>query len=409
MRIALTAEDGLDALGTHSPAVIQIALDGSLVDEQLAQSLQRALDCNHHVTHRHTYVTQDGRVGQVALQTRYRQLVRQVSQNGVRNTQITFRVLEINRVHLMRHCTRTYFASLDLLLEVLHRDIHPEVAVQVNHNGVDTRHRIEHTAQMVVVRNLRRPLLALQSQLLADKPVAECLPVNLGIGHMMRIVVACRPTELSRQLTSLQRLQLLRQTIHIHHHLLTQTGRRCRLSVRLCQHRNVLPCIRILLQLRNQFLYHRIVDLLERFLDGKRHARIVDVLARQAKVDELLEARQTSHASLASLTSSTSLARPTCHLINLLLDEILHGLHVVVRHLLDVLHALCISLGEVLIDGTQFRCHTLYIKQLEERGQGNEILNLYPHTVSDQGILREIRSKAVGLSPVSAVDRRHCC
>ena len=194
---------------------------------------------------------------------------------------------------------------------------------------------------------------------------------------MMSVKVTSSPTELRRQLASLESMQLLRQTVDIHHHLLTQTGWRGRLSVSLRQHRDVLPRIGILLKLRNQFLNHRIVDLLERLLDGKRHTRVVDILTRQAKVDELLEASQTCHANIISAS---------CHFINFLLDEVLHSLHVVVRHLLDVLHALCISLGEVLIDGTQFRCHTLYIEKFQEICQRDEILNLYPHPILYQCI-----------------------
>ena len=39
--------------------------------------------------------------------------------------------------------------------------------------------------------------------------------------------------------------------------------------------------------------------------------------------------------------------------VNLLLDEVFHGLHVVVGHRIDVLHALCILLGKPAVDVAQ--------------------------------------------------------
>ena len=46
MRISLAAQNGLDGLGHYSPAVVEVTADALFVEQELAQSLQRALEGN---------------------------------------------------------------------------------------------------------------------------------------------------------------------------------------------------------------------------------------------------------------------------------------------------------------------------------------------------------------------------
>ena len=76
--------------------------------------------------------------------------------------------------------------------------------------------------------------------------------------------------------------------------------------------------------------------------------------------------------------------------IELLLEEVLHCLHVVIGHLLDRLHSGSILFTECLIDGTQLREELLREGcQLGKRqlAQGNEVLHFNPHAITYQGIL----------------------
>ena len=104
----------------------------------------------------------------------------------------------------MWHGTGTYLTSLDFLLEVIHRDVHPEVTVQVNDDGVDSADGIKDGTQMIIVADLSSILLTLQAQLLADELVAESFPVILRISYMMSIVITGSTTKLSCKLASLQ-------------------------------------------------------------------------------------------------------------------------------------------------------------------------------------------------------------
>ena len=125
----------------------------------------------------------------------------------------------------MRHCTGANFAGLDFLLEILHRDVHPEIAVEVDNNCINATDCIEHTTHLVVIGYLGGVLLTLKSQFLADKAIAELSPIIVGISHMVGIEVSRCTTELCRHGHLLQRVQLLLQTIDEHHDFLSQPGR----------------------------------------------------------------------------------------------------------------------------------------------------------------------------------------
>ena len=188
---------------------------------------------------------------------------------------------------------------------------------------------------MIIVADLCGILLALQAQLLAYELVAEGTPVILWISHMMSIVVTSGTTKLSCNLASLQRLELLSETINVNHDFLAQAGWRCRLTMSLSQHRNILPLISVSLELCNQLLYLWVEALFQSLLHRERHTGIVDVLRCQTEVDKLLVGIQATN------------------LVELFLDEVLNGFHVMVGNLLNVFHTLCSLLVEIAVDVTQ--------------------------------------------------------
>ena len=178
----------------------------------------------------------------------------------------------------MRHGTGTYFTRFNLLLEIFHRDVLPEVAVHVNHNGIDAFHRIKNGSQIIIIRDLSSIFLTFQSQLSCYKLITEFFPVIFGISYMMRIVVTRRTTEFSRDRTSFQYSQLTIQTINENHDFFTQASRRSRLSMCFCQHRDICPFFSVCSQLGNQLFNLRIVYLFQCLLYRQRYRSIVYVL-----------------------------------------------------------------------------------------------------------------------------------
>ena len=79
----------------------------------------------------------------------------------------------------------------------------------------------------------------------------------------------------------------------------------------------------------------------------------------------------------------------TTESVNLFLDEVFYGFHVVVGRLLYLLHAGSILLGKVTIDVAQ-RLKQLMVKSLQlgqgQFAQGDEILYLHPYTITHQCI-----------------------
>ena len=230
------------------------------------------------MSERRTHITEHGRVRQVTLQPGNRQFHRQVFENGIRHTQISFRIFKVNRIHLVRHRTGAHLTGFNLLLEVLHRDILPEVAVHINHHRVDALHGIKDGRQIIIVGYLGSILLTLQAKFLGNELVAERFPVILRISHMMSIVITSGTTELCCQRTSFQCCQLPFQAVDKDHHFLSQTGRRSRLSMCLGEHRDSRPLFRISPELCYQFLNLGIVHLLQRLLYGQRNGRVVNIL-----------------------------------------------------------------------------------------------------------------------------------
>ena len=76
-------------------------------------------------------------------------------------TNVAFGVFEIDWVYFVRHGRRANFTRLDLLLEVVHGDVGPHVAIEVEENVVDALHAIKNSSQLVVVFNLGGGLGAL--------------------------------------------------------------------------------------------------------------------------------------------------------------------------------------------------------------------------------------------------------
>ena len=67
MGIALAPQYGLDGFGHDAPAIVQVATDGTFVQQQLAQALQRALNGYQSMPQGHSHIAQYGRVRQIAL------------------------------------------------------------------------------------------------------------------------------------------------------------------------------------------------------------------------------------------------------------------------------------------------------------------------------------------------------
>ena len=214
-------------------------------------------------------------------------------------------------IHLVGHCGGADLAGLDFLFEVLHRDILPEVTVQVKHDGIDAAQCVEESRQVVVIGNLGGVRLPLYTEPLFQESGCESGPVDIREGHAVGVHVAGGSAELAAHGHGLEQLFLTAQAICEHLYLFAQSCRSGGLSVGACQHGNILPLPGEVLQSANQFLQQRQVNFPDGIVYTHRHTRIIDVLAGEAEVNELLVILQ-------------------AHGIEFLFQEIFHSLDVMV-------------------------------------------------------------------------------
>ena len=377
------------ASATTAQFVLEIRADALGVEDQLAEALLEGLQRDQGVAERDPQVAGHGRVREVPLQARDRQLGGQVFEQGVGDAQVALGVLEVDRVHLVRHGRRPDFARRDLLLEIVERDVAPEVAVQVDQDGVDPAQRVAEGGQVVVVLDLGGRARARQPQRGVDELVGEGDPVDPRVGDPMRVEIARGPAELGRERDPAQLLQLGVQPFDEDMDLLAEAGRRGGLAVGPRQHRDRLPLPGPGAELRDHGGQRGLEHLGPGLLHGKRNCGVVDVLGGQAEVDELAEGLQ-------------------AELVEFLLEPVLDRLDVVVGDLLDVLDALRVLHAEAGVDRTEpLEVARVEAGQLRQRqpAERDEVLDLDPHAVADQGGFGEVIRQAFGLAAVAAVDR----
>ena len=117
---------------------------------QLADALQAGLAGNHHVPDCHTDITQYGGVAEIPLPAGDSQLPAQMTEQRVGDAQVALGILEIDRVHFVRHGGGADFTGNRFLLEVAQGDVAPHVPVEVQQHGVEPGDGVERLRHVVV-------------------------------------------------------------------------------------------------------------------------------------------------------------------------------------------------------------------------------------------------------------------
>ena len=206
----------------------------------------------------------------------------------------------------MRHRRGADLALDRALLEVAHRDIHPDVAVEVDEDRVPALHRIEELGDAVVRLDLRRESVLAEAKGLDHLP-GKPLPVNVRIRGEVRVEVADRTVHLRRHHEPVDFAGLTLEAPADDREFLADRRRRRGLPVRVREHRN----LSITLRHRGDRVGHLVHRRTQHPLAVAEHERmghVVDVLARAPEVDELRAA----------------IERGALHL---LLEKIFDGLH----------------------------------------------------------------------------------
>ena len=207
---------------------------------------------------------------------------------------------------------------------------------------------------------------------------------------MVGVEIAGGAAELTRERGCGEKFALLGDAVGEHLEFLAQACGRGGLAVGAGQHGHVLPFLGEGVDFVAQLLKGGHVDVLQRVEHRHRHRGVVDVLRGEAKVYEFLEPVE-------------------AHGVELLFQEIFHGLDVVIGRGLDFLDARGVGQGKVMIDVAELfqrrGGHVLELRQ-GNLAQGDEILDLDLHAVADKSEFRKILVEALALRPVAPVDGR---
>ncbi len=107
----------------------------------------------------------------------------------------------------MRHGRGADLVLGDLLVEIFHGDVGPDVAAQINQNRVDAAEAVEDGRKVVVVVNLGGRERSPEAQR-SHEPVGESRPVDVRESDLMGVHITGRAAELGwpSQLAELAKL-----------------------------------------------------------------------------------------------------------------------------------------------------------------------------------------------------------
>ena len=287
----------------------------------------------------------------------------------------------------MRHRRRPNLASDNPLFEVVHGDVGPDIAVQIDEHGVNATQGIAPRGQVIVGFNLRGHRRARQPQDVFHKYPSEGQPINVRIGHMMGIELPRSTSKFCRIRRFGQGCPLTSQSIHKHLKLFPQSHWGGRLTMGTGQHGDFLPLQSETREIVNDGIQQGQNDAFRGSFHGERYCCVVHVLGRQPEMNKLLPCPHTQ----------------TLHAV---LDKILHRLDVMVGHPFLVLHPLRILVRKIPIDVAKvLDALVREIVQLRHmRCKRNEILNLHLHAVVNEAKFRHPGRKRFSVAAVPAVD-----
>ena len=156
------------------------------------------------VPERDAEVAQHGRIGEIALPARDRQLLGEMAQQRIGDPAVAFRILEIDRIDLVRHGGGADLAGHGALAQVAEGDVAPDIAAQVDEDDVDGGERIAVFGDPVVRLDLRRPGVVFEASE-PTKPAATAGQSRPGTRHVCALKLPTAPFHLPRIATAAKR------------------------------------------------------------------------------------------------------------------------------------------------------------------------------------------------------------
>ena len=155
IRNAILAKHGLDRFRKDLPVVFEVFRHLLYIRSRPTHPLNRLRDGLVNVAQCHAHITKRRRIGQISLKPRNAEFVGKHAEQCIASFAVALRVFELNRVDFMRHSRRTNLPINRFLADIIHRNIEPEILVNVNQNVRKHSNCIEQFGHPVMVFDLR--------------------------------------------------------------------------------------------------------------------------------------------------------------------------------------------------------------------------------------------------------------
>jgi hypothetical protein len=307
-------------------------------------------------------------------------------EDGAGELEVGLRVLEADRVDLVRHGRGAGRAGLRGLPEVAERDVRPDVRAQVVQDAVGVRDAGVQLRLPVVRLDLRGERVPVEAEALHEL-LRDAGPVGVGVRDEVRREGAGRAAELAQVLGGLHLRADTVEAVHEDGELLAHRRRRRGLAVRAGEHGVVAVLHRLRAQLADDGAERGQPHLGDAGADRERVGEVVDVLAGRGEVRELGDVVEAEG-------------------VQALAHQVLDGLHVVLGGGLQLGEPVDLGLAELVGEGAQLADLLVGERGGAEHpvaGQVDEPLHLDLHARPVEARLRQVVAEAEHRGPVAAV------
>ncbi len=238
--------------------------------------------------------------------------------------------------------------------------------------------------------DLRGVGVPLQAQVVLDELLGVGFPVDLRVGGQVGVVVAHGAVDLAQQRYGGHLGDLPLQAVDHVGQFLAQSGRRGRLAMGARQHRHAGELDSQCADGVGDLFHQRQQNGVAAFAQHQGVGQVVDVLGGAGEVDEFADRGQFRQLG------------------GLLLEEVFHGLDVVVGGALDLFHTLGVFDGEVLRQlveqGVGFGGEGRHFGDAFMGGQALQPADFDQNAITDQAVLTEDRAQRCSFAGIAAID-----
>ncbi len=243
---AFAPEDDLDRLGDDLGVFPERLGHGLSIRGRLTETTHDRLVGDQAPAERDAEVAHHSGVREIALEARLGELAGEEFKQRVRELEVAFPILPVDRVDLVGHGRRSRLTRHSALRDPAVADVAPRILRQIFDDVVDADHHLEQLGIAVVRFDLRGVVVCHDNRIARreaaerrDEARCKLRPVHVRKRNELCVVVASGTGELGVYGNPVQLVELPFEAFLEHAHFLAERRWRRRLTVRACEHRKL--------------------------------------------------------------------------------------------------------------------------------------------------------------------------